>query len=91
MNGIQPQAVEVVLGGPESGVVGKKLPHAVRPGAVEVEGVAPGRAVLIGEIGPVLPDVVALRPHVIVHHVEENGNAAQVALLHQPLQSSGVP
>ncbi len=39
--------------------------------AVEVDGLAPGRAVVVGEVVAELAEVVALRTEVVVDHVEQ--------------------
>src|ERR1700722_172436 len=53
VHGIQAQGVDVEVLQPEGGVLEKEISGTVTPGVVEVEGVAPGGLIQIGEIGAV--------------------------------------
>ena len=55
-----------------------RSPHRLRPRAVVVEAVAPGRAVPVGEVGAELGQVVSLRAEVVEDHVEADGEAEGV-------------
>ena len=61
MDGIQPQAVDVVLPDPVEGIGDDEVPDAARVLAVVVHGLPPGGPVPVGEVGAELRQVVAFR------------------------------
>ncbi len=65
---IEPQPVEVAaLGGhPAQGILDEEAPHGRNR---EVDRVAPRRLVPVGEVGPVLREVVPLGAEMIVYHI----------------------
>src|SRR5262250_1713900 len=87
MHGVQPQPVEMKLLQPVQRVVDDEGADHLAIRAVEVEGVAPRCLVLAGEKGGgVAMEIVPLGTEVVVHHVEEYGEAAGVAGLDERLQ-----
>ena len=58
-------------------------------GAVEIDGVAPGRVVAIGEIGAEVLEIVPLRAEMVVDHVEDHRQAVLMGGVDQPLQRRG--
>src|SRR5439155_25209750 len=51
------------------------------------DSVTPWRAVAVGEVGPVLGQMVARRPEMVVDDVHDDCEAARVAGVHQPLEA----
>src|SRR6266446_1239936 len=72
---IKPQAVEVEFFNPVTGIGKKELTH--RPGvlAIEVDRLSPLCGVAVGEVilGKLL-EIIAIRPHVIIDHIENDAN-----------------
>ena len=73
MNGIQPQRIDVEIAEPRQRIVNYVAPDTIAPGIVDINGLAPGGFVLVGQVGPELTQGVALRPEVVIHHVEHDG------------------
>ena len=86
VDGVEAQPVNVVVAQPHQGVVDEVAAHFVAAGTVEVDGIAPGRLVVAGEVGAVDAQVVAIGPEVVVDHVEDHGEATLVAGVDQCLQ-----
>ena len=76
---VQAQAVDVEIAQPIQGVLDEKLPHARAARTVVVDGLAPGRAVAVGEVRPEIAQVVSFGPQVVVDHVEDHGEPCAVA------------
>ena len=91
VDGVQAQAVAVVVAQPPEGVVHEEGPHGVAVGGVEVDRVAPIGGVPGREVGPELGQVVPGRPQVVVHHVHHHAEPPAVAGVDQPLQALGPP
>ena len=83
---IEPKAVDVVLARPPQRVLDEEPPHLVGAGPVEVHGLAPRRPVPRREVRPVVREHVPLGPDVVVDHVQDHGEPAAVALVHQASQ-----
>ena len=66
-----------------------KRAHRPRVRPVEVEAVAPGRAVAAREVGPELRQVVPLRAEVVVDDVEADREAERVGAVDEALQRGG--
>jgi hypothetical protein len=79
MHGVQAQAVQVELVEPVERVVHDEGPRDLAARRVEVEGVAPrSLAVAAEERRGVAGKIVALRPEVVVDHVEKDGEPSGV-------------
>ena len=89
VDGVQPQPVDVELAHPVTRVVDEVPAHALAVGPVEVDGVAPRRAVAIGEVRTELAEVVALRAEVVVDDVQEDAEAVGMGGVDQPAQAAG--
>ncbi len=89
VHGIEPQAVDVVVAQPHQGVVAEEAPHLVAARVLEVDGVAPGSAVAVGQVGAELRGVVSHRPEVVVDHIDQNGKAAGMAGVDEALEAVG--
>ena len=85
---VQPQPVEVVIAEPHQRVADKKRAYLVRAGLVQVHRGTPGRHVRLGEVRPEVAQPVA-DADVVVHHVEQDGQAALVTGVDEPLQPVG--
>ena len=86
VHGVEPQAVEVILRHPVSGIVDDVPPHVVAAGIVVVERRPPRCLVLLGEIGPEERKVVPLRADVIVDDVENDREPFRVCGVDELLQ-----
>ena len=82
---VQPQPVEVVVAQPHQRVADEEVPHLVGAGLVQVDRRAPGGHVRVGEVRAELGQVVA-DADVVVDDVEQDGQPAGVAGVHEPLQ-----
>ena len=83
---VEAQRVDVELPQPVEGVLLEKPPDLVAEGAVEVHGGSPRSAVPVAEVGAEVGEVIPLRPEMVVNHVQDDGQAAQVACVDQALQ-----
>ncbi len=83
MHGIEPQPVDMEVAQPHHGILQEEMTHPVAEDVVEVDGLAPGGVILAGEARAKGVQVVALRPQVVVHHVENHGNALLMTGLYQ--------
>jgi hypothetical protein len=79
MHGVQAQAVQVELVEPVERVVHDEGPRDLAARRVEVEGVAPRSLAVAAEERRGVPrKIVALRPEVVVDHVEKDGEPSGV-------------
>ena len=62
VDGVEAQAVDVIVAQPHEGVVAEEAADLVAAGVLEVDGVAPRREVIGGEVGAELAGVVADGP-----------------------------
>src|SRR5690349_3522752 len=86
MNGVEPQRVNVKILEPIKGIAYKQVTHFIAVGTIEIQGCSPWRLVMLGEIGSVLAQIVALRSKVVVNDVQSNGQPARMRLVHEALQ-----
>ncbi len=90
MDGVEPQAVEVIVADPIPGVLHHELAEGAAVLAVVVQGVAPGGLVAAGEGGRRHGrQHVPVRPEVVVDHVEQHHQAAGVGGVHQGFEVLG--
>src|SRR5207244_7484750 len=76
VRGVEPQSVQVVLVKPMQRILDEEATHHVAVFAVEVQSASPGRLMALGEIiRTVHAQVVAVRTEVVVHYVEQHGQA----------------
>jgi hypothetical protein len=71
VGGVEAQAVDVIFMRPVAGVGDEEIAHwrAARP--IQVQRIAPGRLVAVGEVLPAeLAQVVAIRPQVVIDHIQ---------------------
>ena len=89
MYGVQPQPVHVVVAEPLECVVDEEAPDVVTAGSIQVHCVAPRRVVAVGQVRPEFHEVVAVRPEVVVDHVQQDGQPSLVGRIHETFQSFG--
>ena len=89
VDGIEPQGIDVKFGNPVERVLDEEAAHLIAVRPVEVDGLPPGRAVAVGEIGAEIPEVVSFRAEMVVDHVQDHGQSLLVAGVDQPLQTLG--
>ena len=89
MDRVQAQAVDVVLVQPVKRVVDEEPPHLVAIATVEVQRIAPGRAVVVREVRAVIAEVVPLRTEVVVDDVQDQGEALGMAGVDEALEPLG--
>src|SRR5688572_29997335 len=83
---VQPEAVEVVVAQPHQRVVAEEPADFVASRIIEIHGVAPWGVVPMGEIRAEPAEVIACRPEVVVHDVENHREATGMAGVDEPLQ-----
>jgi hypothetical protein len=89
VDGIEPQAVEVEVLEPHTGVVEDEPADGIGAAAVEIDGLAPGGLVLVGEVGTEFLEVVVLGAEVVVDGIEDDGEAGVVGGIDEALQGAG--
>jgi hypothetical protein len=82
---VQPQPVEVIVAQPHQCVADDERAHLVRARLVQVDRGTPRRHVRVGEVRPERVEPVA-DTDVVVHDVKQDGQAAGVAGVHEPLE-----
>src|ERR1041384_1861073 len=85
MDGVEPKRVHVILSQPVERVVNEITTHAVRVLLVEVEGIAPRRAVVVIEDGRVVAKIVAFGAEVVIDHIQDDGETRSVARINETL------
>lgn len=84
MHGVEAQPVEAVVQQPHQGVVDEEVAHFA---AAEIDAVAPGRLLVVAEeVLGIAAQVVAVRPEVVVDHVEKDHQAQPVGGVDQVLE-----
>src|SRR5262245_14859195 len=86
MRRIQSQGINVKLLERIKRVRDKELAHRPAIGPVEVDRLAPRRAVATGEVRPELPEVVTFGPKMVVNDVEDDRELPRVTGVDEPLQ-----
>lgn len=84
--GVESQRIDVKILQPVQRVADKEMPHLVAVRPIEVQRRSPRRFVVIGEIRPVLAQVIAFRTQVVVDHVQSHSHSPFVRGIYQPLQ-----
>ena len=87
VGGVEPKPVQVILGDPVDRVVHDVATDLVAVRSVEVEPVPPRRLIAVREIRTQLGEVVPLRAEMVVHHVEQHGEARTVCGVDQALEA----
>ncbi len=79
MDGVKSKAIEAVVPQPHEGVIDEESADLVTVGLVEIDRLAPGRVVLVGEVGPISAEVVPVWAEVIVDNVQQRRETTFVA------------
>ena len=79
VDSVQTQGVDMVFSHPVEGVVDKITAHLTAILAIVVHRLAPRGLVTVGKVGTVLAQVVALRPKMVVDHVQHDSQPFFVA------------
>ncbi len=87
VHGVESKGVDVKVGEPLTSVEPEVVAHVVGAGPIEVERIAPWCSVAIAEVRTVGAQDVALRTEVVVHHVEDHGEALLVTAVNETLQA----
>ena len=85
VDGVEPQRIDMELARPAQRVLHEAPSHVVRARPVEVDRLAPRRAIPDGEVRPVVGENVPLRAEVVVHDVEHHREASRMASVDEPL------
>jgi len=72
MNSVQSKSVDVKLLKPVQRILDEEVADFITVGAIEVQSRSPGRAITVCKIGAVLAKVIALRPEVVLNHVQRD-------------------
>ena len=86
MDRIEPQRIDVEFPEPVEGVADEEAADLVAIRAVKVDGLAPRRAVAVGEVRAEVPQTISFGPEMVVHHVEHYGQAGGMSGVDQVLQ-----
>ncbi len=89
VDGVEAERVYVKFGDPAERVFEEVIADFVAVFVVEIDGGAPGCAVLLREVGCECGEVVAFRAEVVVDDVENDGEAALVAGIDEALECEG--
>jgi hypothetical protein len=87
VDGIEAEGIDMELGLPEEGVLQEKVADGITVGPVEVEGLSPGSAIAISEVGGEISEVIAFGPEVIVDDVQNDREAGRVTGIDQFLEA----
>ncbi len=86
---VEPQTVEVVFANPKLRVLHHVAPYVLATDVVVVDGVAPGRLVMRGEVRTKHLQVIALGAEVVVDNVEDDGQAKLVRRVDEAAECAG--
>ncbi len=86
---VQTKPIDAIVAQPHQRVVAKESPDLVAVLVVEINRVAPGRAIVVGKVGTEFGDIAALGTQVIVNHVENDAEAMPVRRIDEALHRVG--
>src|SRR5688572_20226116 len=87
MNSIQPQTVQVKFIQPHQGILQIKIPDAITPGVIEVDGFTPESLVLVGEVWAILTKVISFRAEMVVYNIQNNCDSVSMRFVNQGFES----
>src|SRR6266545_593095 len=87
VNRVETKHVDVKIGKPVERVFSEEAPNLVGIGTVEVDGPTPRCRVPVGEVRPVIREVVSLRAEMVVDDVEREGEPSPMAFVDEPAQA----
>ena len=83
---VQAQSVDVVIAQPHQRIVDQEAAYFRGAGFFEIDRVAPGRGVAVGEIRSKFSQVITHRAEVVVDHVQQHGEPFAMAGIHEVLK-----
>ena len=86
VNGVEPQCIDVEVFEPKERVFFEESANTTALSIVEIYCLAPGRAVLVGEIRSELAQVISFRADVVVHHVKTDREPVFMRVVYKSLQ-----
>src|SRR5258708_38969129 len=90
MHGIQPQTVEMIFSQPVERIINEEIPDNPVFRAVEVDAVAPWRAVTIGKkLWRVGPKIISFRAKMVVNNIQQNYHSSLVGSFNQLVEVIG--
>src|SRR5436305_9321509 len=89
MNSIQPERINMKISKPHQCIFNKIFSYTIAPCIVEIDSIAPGCFIFIGEIWPVCREIISFRPHVVIYNIQNHSNAMFMACVYQILQAYG--
>src|SRR5262249_59141259 len=81
------ESVHVVLEYPEERILHKVGAHALAPGLIVIDGLAPGGFMMRGEIGTEEAEIISLVTQMVVDYVEDHAQAGIMRRVYQALKS----
>ena len=89
IGGVEPEAVEPIIADPHPYVIEHDLADGVAVRPVIIDRRTPVGSIMVVEIVPEGGEIIAVRPKVVVDHVQKDRQARPVARRHEPLESFG--
>ncbi len=89
MHRIEPQGIDMIVPEPVQSVLQEVAPYLVAVRSVKVDRLAPGGAIVVGEVGSEVTQVIAFRAEVVVNHVEDDRQVSLVGGVDQFFQTLG--
>src|SRR5258708_16995029 len=89
LDGIEPQAVKMVLAKPVTRIFHHVTADAFTSVLVVIDGLAPGSLVLIGKVRAKKAQIIAFVAQMVVDHIENYRQANPVGSIDQSLKSQG--
>ena len=87
IDGVQAQSVDAKFFEPIEGIGNKKIAHRAAMRAVEIQRRTPRGAVTVREVRAEFAEVISLRAKMVVDHIENDGQSANVSGIDEPLQA----
>src|SRR5271154_3351995 len=88
VDGIEAQAIDVIVAHPHERVVAEKPAHLIAARILKIDRVTPWGAVVVSKIkiGTELAGIITDRPEVVVDHIEQHCQTAQMGGIDESLQ-----
>src|SRR5690606_1984581 len=83
MDSVQPEPVDVVMLKPMEGIFDKKIAYTVGIRPIKIDCHAPRCSVVVRKIRAEMSDVIPLGSQVVVHDIQNDGNAPVMACINQ--------
>ena len=89
VNRIQPQRVDVIFLQPEDRIFDEKPSDVIAIWAIEINGLSPRAAIVVGKVGTKLPQIVSFGPEMVVDHVQRHIQSGAMGCVDEALESLG--